>query len=63
MLEKLDHKNIFQAVRQSSSNKKYTISLIQQLDRTLAIDNLAKPKTLNEALITFFYLSINYSSI
>lgn len=63
MLEELDHKNIFQAVRWSSSIRQYTTPPIQQQDGTLAVDNLAKQKALREALITLPALSSDYPSI
>ncbi len=52
MLEKLDSKNIFQAVKWSSSIRLYTALLIQQQDGTLAIDILSKQKALEEQLLT-----------
>lgn len=63
MLEELDHKNIFQAVRWSSSITQYTTPPIQQQDGTLAVDNLAGQKALREALITPPLLSSDHLAI
>lgn len=63
MLEELDYKNIFQAIRWPSSIRPYTTPAIHQQDRTLAVDNLAKQKALREALITPTPLSSDYLAI
>lgn len=52
VLEKLDSKSIFQAVKWSSSIRQYTAPPIQQQDATLAVDNLSKQKALRKELLT-----------
>ena len=52
MLEKLDSKNIFQAVKRSSNVRLFTAPSIEKQDGTLAIDNLSKQKSLSEELLT-----------
>lgn len=52
VLEKLNSKSIFQAVKWSSSIRQYTTPPIQQQDGTLAVDNLSKQKALKKELLT-----------
>ncbi len=63
MLEELDHKNIFQAVKWLSSIRQYTTPSIQQQDGNLAVNNPAKQKALKEALITPPPLNSDYPAI
>ncbi|MCJ1345122.1 hypothetical protein MMC31_003327, partial [Peltigera leucophlebia] len=52
VIDGLDHRNIFQDVKWSSTVRQYTTPPIQRQDGSLAVDNQEEQKALREELLT-----------